>query len=488
MIIAYLCLTLFFEKFYYYKKCVSLTREVKIFRDIYSRHIDSHDDSFYSALKKFEDDNNAQIMITSLNGNLVYLSKEFNKESVVSETLANFSADIIQNQKVMDALKQDSSTVIETPFQTKNKTTKLGIVASISLSQKNDSLLFCVCSIQQFEEASQVINEFFLYLFLGLLCAGAVLALIYSAYISKPLVDLTKMANKMADMDFSVVCSSKRDDEIGSLAGCLNKLSSNLHTALLDLQQKNAKLQDDIEKERALEKARKEFTANVSHELKTPIGIIEGYAEGLKDGIVQGEDAAMYLDTIIDEAQKMSVLVSNMLELSRLEAGITKPNFEEININRVANKVLKKHAPDFEANKFNVHFESESPYNYVYADSFQMEQVFTNLITNAIKYTPPGNDINVFIKDLKEQENIIKISVENMGSSIPEQDIEKLFDKFYRVDKSRERTQLNSTGLGLSIVQSILRLHGSEFKIKNIEGGVCFSFTLEKIEIDEEDF
>lgn len=143
---------------------------------------------------------------------------------------------------------------------------------------------------------------------------------------------------------------------------------------------------------------RKEFTDNVSHELKTPIGIIEGYAEGIKDGIVTGEDARLYLETIIDEAKKMSVLVTNMLELSKLESGTAKPNFEDFNINRLINKVLKIHKPDFEEHKFNVNFTSTNEYSYVYADPFQMEQVFTNLITNAIKYTPPGNDININIE------------------------------------------------------------------------------------------
>jgi len=333
-------------------------------------------------------------------------------------------------------------------------------------------------SIQPIKEASEVINEFYIYLFWGLITVSIILALIYSNLISKPLVTLTYAANKMSNMDFSAICETNREDEIGSLAKSLNFLSKNLESALLDLQKKNKKLEDDIEKERQLDNMRKEFTANVSHELKTPIGIIEGYAEGLKDGIVSGEDATMYLETIIDESQKMSVLVTNMLELSKLESGTTKPNLEDFNINRLITKVLKKHKPDFEENKFNVNFNSSTPYSYVYADSFQMEQVFTNLITNAIKYTPPSNDINI---NIEEKLDKFKISVQNMGVTIPEEEISKLFDKFYRLDKSRERTQKNSTGIGLSIVKNILHLHNSDFNLQNIDGGVEFYFYLEKI-------
>ena len=156
---------------------------------------------------------------------------------------------------------------------------KIGVVSPMSLKNNNDSLIFCVASIQPIEEASEVINEFFFYLFLALIAVASILALIYSNMISKPLVTLTYVADKMAKMDFSVVCSTEREDEIGSLAHSLNMLSNNLHNALIDLQHKNKKLENDIERERQIETMRKEFTANVSHELKTPIGIIEGYAE-----------------------------------------------------------------------------------------------------------------------------------------------------------------------------------------------------------------
>lgn len=481
MVIAYLTQMVFFEKFYSYKKTESLVREVSKFRDLYS--MNSYDDSakdksLLKALKKFEDDNSAQIAITSLNGEIKYLSSDFNDTNIVSGTLANFCQELINDRNLINDVIKNSKTRYVNFYSESNGSQKIGVVSAMSLNNNNDSLIFCVASIQPIEEASEVINEFVFYIFIGLITVAIILALIYSNTISKPLVTLTSAANKMANMDFSVICSTEREDEIGSLAHSLNMLSNNLQNALIDLKIKNKKLEDDIEKERQLETMRKEFTANVSHELKTPIGIIEGYAEGIRDGIVTGDDALLYLDTIIDESKKMSVLVANMLELSRLESGTVKPNFEDFNINRLISKVLRKHEPEFEAHRFNVNFKSTNPYSYVYADSFQMEQVFTNLITNAIKYTPPGNDININIEEGLEK---FKISVQNMGTSIPEDDINKLFDKFYRVDKSRERTQRNSTGLGLSIVKNILKLHNSKCNIINIDGGVEFYFYLEKI-------
>lgn len=486
MISVYFTQAVLFEKFYAYKKTRSLVNEVSKFHDLYSLHIDKNsprDKNFYKALKKFEEDNSAQIAITSLNGDILYISSEYNGDSIVPQTLAGFCIDLMNNKDLINDVITNSKIQYTTFSSESTDIKKIGIISPMSLQSKNDSLIFCVSSIQPIEEASSVIDEFFFYLFIALIAISAILALIYSNMVSKPLVVLTYVANKMANMDFSMVCSTEREDEIGSLAQSLNMLSDNLQTALIDLQEKNKKLEDDIEKERQIENMRKEFTANVSHELKTPIGIIEGYAEGIKDGIVKGEDATLYLETIIDEAKKMSVLVTNMLELSKLESGASKPNFEDFNINRLISKVIKKHEPEFEAHKFNVHFNSSSPYSYVYADAFQMEQVFTNLITNAIKYTPPGNDININIEEGLDK---FRLSVQNMGTSIPESEINKLFDKFYRVDKSRERTQRNSTGLGLSIVKNILKLHNSEFNIRNIDNGVEFYFYLEKIVVNDD--
>jgi signal transduction histidine kinase len=482
MLITYFAQAFFFQSFYSYKKTISLVKEVNKFNDLYSLHIDN-DADLYKALQKFENDNNAQVIIF-LNGNIKYISNNIygNKESF--DTFTGFASELINDKDLINQAVAYSQPRYKTFENVSSGLKKIGVVSPMSLNSKNDSLIFCVASIQPITEASEVINEFYIYLFWGLIVISIVLALIYSNLISKPLVNLTHAANKISNMDFSAICETNREDEIGSLAKSLNFLSKNLQAALQDLQKKNKKLEDDIEKERQLEDMRKDFISNVSHELKTPIGIIEGYAEGLKDGIVSGEDAQIYLETIIDESQKMSFLVTNMLELSKLESGTIKPNFEAFNINRLITKILKKHKPDFEENKFNVNFNSSTPYSYVYADPFQMEQVLTNVITNAIKYTPPNNDININIEEGLDK---FKISVQNMGVTVPDEEISKLFDKFYRLDKSRERTQKNSTGIGLSIVKNILRLHNSEFNLQNIDDGVEFYFYLEKIVSPEDE-
>lgn len=482
MFLTYFAQASLFEKFYSYRRTQTLVNEVNKFSNIYSMHI-TPDTELSPAINKFENDNNAKVLVISLDKSKVYLSNKVSADRDSINELSSFCIELLNDKNLINNVVNNSKTGYARFYNKSSDLQKIGIISPMSLSSKNDSLLICVSSVQSITEASDVINEFLIYLFIGLIAIAVILSSFYSNLISKPLVTLTHVANKMSNMDFSVTCSTEREDEIGSLAVSLNTLSNNLHAALVDLQTKNQKLEEDIEKERKLENMRKGFVDNVSHELKTPIGIIEGYAEGIKDGIVTGEDAKLYLETIIDEAQKMGVLVSNMLELSKLESGTIKITKESFNINRLIKKVINTHKISLSENDFNVNFTSTNPYSYVYADPFKIDQVMTNLITNAIKYTPPHNTINIYIN---EEEHKYKIGVQNLGTHIPENEISKLFDKFYRLDKSRERTQKNSTGLGLSIVKNILELHNSEFNFHNIDEGVEFYFYLDKVVSDDD--
>ena len=175
--------------------------------------------------------------------------------------------------------------------------------------------------------------------------------------------------------------------------------------------------------------------------------------------------------TIIDESKKMSVLVSNMLELSRLESGALKPNFEVFNVNRLIKNLVRKHTLDAQERELTLEFVENTEYSYIHADTFQMEQILTNLITNALKYTPPKEKI---IIEIHEEDDKYRLSVVNTGTHIDDNEINKLFDKFYKIDKSRQRKS-NSTGLGLSIVKNLLQLHNFEYSLKNIDEGVEFA-------------
>ncbi|ATD56229.1 HAMP domain-containing sensor histidine kinase [Clostridium chauvoei] len=467
---------MFFEQYYLKHKTRDLGNEVNKFKEMYSFQIYS-DETLNSALARYEQENNSRIAIFSVNGDLSYLS-DYRKGIDDLQTLTQFCSELLNNKELIYDVLSSGKTK-STVFENKSSgLKKIGIISPMSLKYKNDSIIISVSSIQPIQEAALVIKDFYKYLAIGFIIIGIILSSIYANLITKPLLKINKVAKKMSSMDFSAKCTVNSDDEIGNLGKTLNFLSSNLNSALEDLKQKNLQLEKDIEKERKLETLRKDFVAGVSHELKTPIGIIAGYAEGLKDGVATGENALIYLDTIIDESKKMSQLVSNMLELSRLESDTIELNFEEFNIIRLIQKTIKKLSLDFNSKSIEVIFNNKLEYAYVLGDVFQLEHVITNLLTNAFKYSP--NNERVIISIIEDTEkNKYFISIENTGCHIPEDELENIYTKFYRLDKSRNRSD-NSNGLGLAIVKRILLNHKSEYFIKNTDFGVKFSFSLDK--------
>ncbi len=472
----------FFEQYYLKHKTRDLANEVNKFKELYSFQIYS-EETLKSALSRYEQENNSRIAIFSVNGELSYLS-DYRKGVDDLRTLTQFCAELINNKELIYDVISTGETK-QTIFENESSgSKKIGIVSPMSLKYKNDSIIISVSSIQPIQEAGLVIKDFYKYLVVGFSIIGIILSSIYVNLITKPLVKINKVAKKMSSMDFSVKCEVNSEDEIGNLAKTLNFLSSNLNNALEDLKQKNKQLEKDIEKERKLETLRKDFVAGVSHELKTPIGIIEGYAEGLKDGIVEGENAIVYLDTIIDESKKMSKLVSNMLELSKLESETIELHLEDFNIIRLIKKVTKSLSLEFQSKSIDVIFENTLPYAYVTGDIFQLEQVFTNLLTNAFKYSPANEKV---IISLNKNDNKYIISIENTGSHIPEDELENIYAKFYRLDKARTRTD-NSNGLGLAIVKRILINHKSKYLIENTLSGVKFTFSLNESKEELEDF
>ncbi|MDS0526359.1 HAMP domain-containing histidine kinase [Clostridium sp. SHJSY1] len=463
----------FFQGFYEKQKQSRLVTEVSSFKRLYSFEL-SNSSGLLTAMKNLEEKTNSKVAILSSNGEFLTLPDKSNTPS--SDNTFQIFFNILLNKGSLPKMLTKDQPIVETFDDDISGNRKIGVASSMSLNSKNDCFVIAIASIQPIQEASDVMSQFYVYIFIGFIFISIFLSSFYSNLISKPLIRLNNVALKMSKMDFNERCTISSQDEIGSLANTLNFLSSNLDNALKDLKEKNQKLEADIEKERSLELMRKDFIASVSHELKTPIGIIEGYAEGIKDGIVSGENTSMYLETIIDESKKMGVLVSNMLELSKLESGVIKPKFETFNINRLLSKLVKKHSVNAEENHLHIIFNESTAYSYVFADIFQMEQVLTNLITNAIKYTPENNDIVISIC---EEDDLYKISVLNKGSYIDPNELDKLFNKFYRVDKARQRVQ-NSTGLGLSIVKNLLELHNFKYSLANTHTGVEFKYYLPK--------
>ncbi|PFK21823.1 sensor histidine kinase [Bacillus cereus] len=333
---------------------------------------------------------------------------------------------------------------------------------------------FAIASLQPVNEAMLVLKDYYVYALIIVFLVIILLSFYYSKIIVKPLIKINRVTKKMATFDFSEKLPVTADDEIGGLSGSINTLSVNLKDRIDRLNVANTKLQQDIERERQLEKTRKEFISGVSHELKTPLSVIRSFAEGIKDGV--SKDTSYYTDVILEETENMNRLIVEMLELAKLESGTYKLDMTTFSIGELTQQVYTKLLFSMEEKHLQVNIDAD-PSILVKANRSRIEQVVVNLLSNAIRYTPEGEKIQVSII---EAEDTVKVEIENTGNPIPEESLEKIWDRFYRLDASRSR-HTGGTGLGLSIVKNILDLHHAEYGVYNTTNSVVFYFNLQKV-------
>ncbi|MFP3377674.1 HAMP domain-containing sensor histidine kinase [Bacillus sp. SIMBA_069] len=333
---------------------------------------------------------------------------------------------------------------------------------------------FAIASLQPVNEAMLVLKDYYVYALIIVFLVIILLSFYYSKIIVKPLIKMNRVTKKMANFDFSEKLPVTADDEIGGLSSSINTLSVNLKDRIDRLNVANTKLQQDIERERQLEKTRKEFISGVSHELKTPLSVIRSFAEGIKDGV--SKDTTYYTDVILEETENMNRLIVEMLELAKLESGTYKLDMTTFSIGELIQQVYTKLLFSMEEKHLQVNVDVDSSI-FVNANRSRIEQVVVNLLSNAIRYTPDGEKIHVSVIEL---EDIVKVEIENTGNPIPEESLEKIWDRFYRLDASRSR-HTGGTGLGLSIVKNILDLHHAEYGVYNTTNSVVFYFNLQKV-------
>ena len=317
--------------------------------------------------------------------------------------------------------------------------------------------------------------KFFLLVFSVVALLGFVMVYFISNAVAKPIKNLASVANRMAQLDLDVKVDHASNDEIGELADSMNEMSYQLRNTLTELQQANAKLQTDIDEKVQIDEMRKEFLSHVSHELKTPIALIQGYAEGLKDNVIEDDESKeFYCDVIIDEAGKMNRMVKNLLTLNQLEFGTDEVEFERFDIVKLVKGVIASCDILIQQVNANVDFIADET-AYVWADEFKTEQVVRNYLTNAIHHV--GNEKRIEVK-IVSMDGKVCVSVFNSGKPIPEEDVPKLWDKFYKVDKAHTR-EYGGNGIGLSIVKAIMESFHQGYGVKNYDNGVEFWFELD---------
>lgn len=341
----------------------------------------------------------------------------------------------------------------------------------------NGNFILIRTPIQGIKDNVHISNTFITYIGIGTLIIGIVAAFVLSSYISRPIKQLSNIAERMSELDFDVKYDGKDKGEIGLLGNSMNNMSKKLEENISQLKAANLELQRDIDKKEKLEQMRTDFLSNVSHELKTPIALIQGYAEGLKEGITDDpESMDFYCSVIMDEAAKMNDMVKRLLTLNQIEFGEDELVMERFDINELVKSVASANELRASQKELKITCDIKDTPLYVWADEYKVEEVITNYISNAINHCCNENIIKVAVGQI-DKENV-RVSVFNTGKNIPEEDIDHIWEKFYKVDKARTR-EYGGNGIGLSIVKAIVESMGKKCGVNNLPDGVEFWFDLD---------
>lgn len=324
-------------------------------------------------------------------------------------------------------------------------------------------------------KSSGMLKKYMVYILLLLLLLILGVSVIISYLVARPIIKINRTAAKIATLDFSEKCTVKGEDEIGNLSNTINSMSDSLQDNIAILNTANQKLNEDLNLQKELDMMRREFLGAVTHELKTPITLIKGYAESIIDEVAEGKDKEFALKTIINETENMDKLVKDLIDLSKLEATGYTLNITNFYADELLNRISSRYEKLITEREIQLNTSFEKCNIMVNGDSFRIEQVIANFMNNAIDNTPPNKNITL---SLEITLNKAIISVHNEGKNIAESELSRIWEKFYRVEKSRNK-KLGGTGLGLAVSKSILQLHNSEYGVKNTQTGVMFYFSLD---------
>jgi len=314
------------------------------------------------------------------------------------------------------------------------------------------------------DEALNVVSGFFNYLLIIALILAFVLAIFLARNISLPIKRLHQVANSIGSLEFDIKYEGKRTDEIGQLGSRLNQISVALEKNIHDLHK-------ELEKEKKIDRLRRHFIAQVSHELPTRISIISSYVEALNDGLAEEDEIVEYYKVIEDESGKMSHIIKDLLQLSQLEADTLNFNMNRIEATGYIEEICTRYGNLAKREGLEFYYtKTVKGFQYIIGDSFRLEQGITNLLSNAIKHSS-----GLVRVTLTKQIDSLKLCIENSGDRIDEADLEHIFDSFYKGKTSKKK---EGTGLGLSIASQIFNKHNIFYKVSNLEEGVLFELNI----------
>ena len=354
---------------------------------------------------------------------------------------------------------------------------------------EDGSMFLLRSALEGIRNSSRIANAFFLRMGLAMALLGAMIAMFLAGNVTKPIREITDISNRMKGLDFSRKYQGvSRSEEVTELGRNINELSDILEETISELKTANNELQKDLERKEEIEAMRQDFLSSVTHELKTPLALIQGYAEGLQDGMAEDpESRDFYCEVIVDEAGKMNNMVKKLLTLNQLEFGNSQVNMDHFDVVELVNNYIASARLLAEQQGIRLSVQKSGPIK-VWADEFLVEEVFQNYYSNALHHVEGDKVIDI---RFEQKEKCVRISVFNTGKPIPAEALPHLWEKFYKVDKARTR-EYGGSGVGLSIVRAIMNLLHQQYGVVNYNDGVMFWFELDtgisKPEIEEGDF
>lgn len=441
-------------------------------------YYDNGKGDYYERLKGLENEQNISIEIIQGDDERLLYSTDYKGEYPVPET-GDIDQALIRHYEVISTAKLVASENSENTYieiQRDNNTSGQPQYLVIVTKPSEDITINIYKAKNPLDQSSEIAGQFLLYMALAALIISLIVVRMFSLRFTRPIKDISAVTEKLARLDFSEKCPPSSTREIARLGESINSMADALDEALIDLQNKNKKLQDDIEKERETERLRTGFISSVSHELKTPIAIIQGYAEGLKCFMdTDAEMARQYSEVIIEETARMHDLVMKLLEIIKYDSGDYKLNYEQFGIHEIVDDWFIRNRQILDSKGITCINETD-PAAVCRGDGILISSVVNNYMSNAVSHIGGEKILRATSEDLGD---CYRIGVFNSGEHIRDIDIDKIWNSFYRADKSMSRAE-GRFGLGLTIVASIQNLHNYGYGVENVEGGVRFWFDVEK--------
>lgn len=462
------------EKYYQYTKSNQLKSVYNMINSYYNGSVEIT--NLEEELDKTSIKNNFDIIIKDPNDVAVYLSNK--------DFLSNIRIIIdfwgINKQQKYNVLEQTDKLEIR---NIKDTETRINYIL-LSGRLDNGYSAYIRIPISSIQESVRISNRF-LYLIAGIVIIVGGIAIIYiSKTFSSPISELNNIAKRMANLDFSHKYVVKdEDDEIDELGESINQMSDKLERTINQLRNTNIELEKDIEKKSKIDEMRKSFISDVSHELKTPIALIQGYSEGLLENVNSDpESRKFYAEVILDETNKMDKMVRQLIELTKLEYEKREFNNSTFNIVELEKEIVRTSQVMLDEKQVNVEFNTIDKID-VYADDFYMSQIITNYLTNAIKHVKEV-DGEKYIKItnivIPEREKV-RVTLFNTGDNISKENLNRIWNRFFKADEARNRED-GGSGIGLSIVRAIMNNYGNDFGVENKDNGVEFYFEIDMME------